>query len=168
MVSLKVRALSLLFVPVFWALFVGVALPAQEVNLKQKAAAEFQRGDYPKAISLLKQAVAESPNDAEVYYYLGYYTHYLCYDSRPLTGYSERKSDEILGYLHKAVELNPGYGNAYYFIGAEYGVRAWNAMRRRDINKMRKEIRTGREQGGYPDWLIGKIENRKIGTLPIF
>lgn len=158
---MELRAKSLLswFVLVICALFIVTSLPAQEVNSKQKAIDEFENGNYSKAISLLKQAASENPNDAEIYYYLGYYTHYLCYDSRPLAGYSEKNSDEILEYLHEAIELNPEYGNAYYFIGAEYGSRFRNAMRRRDIKKMRKEIRTGREQGGYPNWLVEYARN---------
>jgi len=159
MVSLKVRTLLPLSALMSCSLFVGVILPAQEVNLKQKAAAEFKRGDYPKAISLLKQALTEEPSDAEIYYRLGYYTHYLCYDSRPLRGYSERKSDEILGYLHKAIDLNPRYEDAHYFIGAEYGVRALNALQKKDAKRVRKEIRTAYKQGGYPDWLIEYARN---------
>ena len=137
-----------------FALLLVTSLQAQEDDLKQEAANEFEGGNYPKAISLLKQAVTENPNDAEIYYWLGYYTHYLCYDSRPLTGYDERWSDKILEYLNKAITLNPKYGDAYYFIGAEYGGRFRNAMRERNIKKMHNEIRAGRETGGYPDWLI--------------
>lgn len=157
--ELRAKSLTNWFVLLVSTLFIVTSLPAQEVDLKQRAADEFENGDYSKAISLLKQAVSQNPNDAEIYYYLGYYTHYLCYDSRPLAEYSEKKSDEILGYLHKAIELNPNYGNAYYFIGAEYGVRFLFALQRRDIKRMRKEIRTGREQGGYPDWLIEYARN---------
>jgi len=159
MMELRAKSLLSWFVLVICALFVVTSSPAQEVNLKQKAIGEFENGDYSKAISLLKQVASENPNDAEIYYYLGYYTHYLCYDSRPLTGYSEKKSDEILKYLHKARELNPKYGNAYYFIGAEYGARSRNAMQKRDIKKIRKELRSGREQEGYPDWLIEYARN---------
>lgn len=140
-------------------LLLVISLQSQKVDLKQEAAVEFEKGDYPEAISLLKQVASENPNDAEINYHLGYYIHYLCYDSRPLTGYDEKWSDEILEYLNKAIILNPKFGNAYYFIGAEYGARFQNAMRERDIKKMRKELRTGREKGGYPDWLIEYARN---------
>ncbi|MFQ5823026.1 MAG: tetratricopeptide repeat protein [bacterium] len=127
--------------------------------MKQKAVNEFENKNYPEAITLLKQAVVENPNDAEIYYYLGYFTHYLCYDSVPLTGFSIEKSDEILEYLQKAIELNPKNGNAYYFIGAEYGARFSNAMRKGDMERMRVEMQAGREKGGYPDWLIEYGQN---------
>ena len=52
--------------------------------LKEKALAQFEKADYAAAIAYLEQARAAAPNDAEVYYYLGYFTHYLCYDSVPL------------------------------------------------------------------------------------
>lgn len=149
-----------------FALLLVISLQAQEVDLKQEAANEFEKGNYPEAISILKQAVSEDPNDAEIYYYLGYYIHYLCYDSRPLTGYDEKWSDEILDYLNKAVSLNPKLGNAYYFIGAEYGARFWNALQEQNIRKMRNELRAGREKGGFPDWLIEYAGNILKGCDP--
>lgn len=135
------------------------SLRAQEADSKQEAAVEFEKGNYSKAISLLKQAAAENPNDAEIHYYLGYYTHYLCYDSRPLVGYDEKWSDKVLEHLNKAITLDPKYGDAYYFIGCEYGGRFRNAMQEREIKKMRKEILAGRKKGGYPDWLIEYAQN---------
>lgn len=148
-----------------WGIFLVLAvlhvtsLSAQEVDLKQKAMNKFENGNYPEAISFLKQAVLENPDDAEIYYYLGYYTHYLCYDSRPLTGYNEKWSDEILRYLNKAVTLNPEYGDAYYFIGVEHGARFLRGMQEADVRKMRMEFQTGRKKGGYPEWLIEYARN---------
>lgn len=137
---------------VLW--FCGTLIGAEKVDLKKKAMDAFENANYPEAISLLKEAVAKNPNDAEIWYYLGYYTHYLCYDSRPLTGYDEEWSNKILGYLEKAIKLDPNYGNAYYFTGSEHGVRALFALQDGNLEKVRKELRMGREKGGYPDWLL--------------
>lgn len=142
-----------------FALFFVVALWAQEVNLKQKAIDEFKNKHYPEAISLMRRAVSENPGDAEIWYYLGYFTHYLCADWIPLTECDEKKSDEILEYLDKAITLDPMYGNAYYFIGAEHGGRFLRAMQEGDVRKMRMELLNGRNKGGYPDWLIEYARN---------
>ncbi|MFO7915138.1 MAG: tetratricopeptide repeat protein [Candidatus Krumholzibacteriales bacterium] len=125
-----------------------------ELDLKSAALEQFEEGNYRKAIQYLKEAEQSSPDNPEIYYYLGYFTHYLCYDSVPLSGFNLDKSEEVLGYLSKAVELKPDYGNAYYFIGAECGARARIKLMQGDIQGARKEFIRGRSLGGYPDWLI--------------
>ena len=133
-------------------------LYAQETNLKQKAIEKFKEGEYTEAISLLKKAALVTPDDVEVYYYLGRYSHYLCYDVGPRK-YDEGKSNEIIRYLDKAVSLDPHLGNAYYYIGVEYGVRGHFAMIEGNIKKAKKEFRLGREKGGYPYWLLEYARN---------
>ncbi len=122
--------------------------------LKEMAMTEFEAANYPRAIEYLQQALNESPDDAEIFYLLGYYKHYLCYDSVPLMGYTRESSDEVLRYLQKAVELDPGYGDAFYFIGAEYGVRARDEMQKGNSEGVAEQFRLGQQAGGYPDWLI--------------
>lgn len=149
-------SISILSAVVF--LFTGfsrqASLRAQAEGLKESAIEEFRKADYPSAIEFMKRAAAENPGDPEVYYYLGYFTHYLCYDSVPLAGFDLERSDEVLEYLAKAVELDPGYGNAYYFIGAERGARARIHLFQGDVDAAREELIKGRDEGGYPDWLI--------------
>ena len=142
----------MLFTFLISAVFTSVM--GQQVTLKEKAIAQFENANYPAAIELLQKALADSPNDADIYYYLGYFTHYLCYDSVPLTGFGRERSDEVLRFLKRAVELNSHYGNAYYFIGAEYGARARDEMQRGNINGVVEEFRLGRQASGYPDWMI--------------
>jgi len=64
------------------ALFIEIAMCAQESDFKQKALEQFGKQNYPEAIFLLKQALSENTDDAEIYYYLGYFSHYIVYDSR--------------------------------------------------------------------------------------
>jgi len=123
-------------------------------SLKELALAEFDRADYSAAIEYLERALVAAPDDAEVHYLLGYFTHYLCYDSMPLSGFGRDKSDEVLEYLGRAVELDPSLGNAYYFIGAEYGARARDELQSGDVRAAAEQFRAGREAGGYPDWMI--------------
>jgi len=122
--------------------------------LKEQALAEFKKANYTAAISYLQRAREAAPNDAEVYYYLGYFTHYLCYDSVPLGGFGREKSDEVLGYLRRAVELDPELGNAYYFIGAEYGARARDELKDDNAAGAAEQFRMGRDEGGYPAWML--------------
>lgn len=130
-----------------------------ELDLKSAALKQFEEGNYRKAIQYLKKAEQSFPNSPEIYYYLGYFTHYLCYDSIPLSGFDLDKSEEVLDYLSKAVELDPDYGNAYYFIGAECGARARIKLMQGDIEGAREEFIRGRSLGGYPDWLIEYARN---------
>ncbi len=140
----------------FISVFVASAntILCQQSALIDSAHSMFKAHNYPFAIQYLKQAEAENPNDPDVQYYLGYYCHYLAYDSRPFSEYDIGWSDLVLHHLNKAIELKPDYGNAYYFLGAEYGGRARIALYDRDMETCINEYVLGRENGGYPDWLI--------------
>lgn len=138
-------------------LFTAVSSSAQTVQagtLKQQAVTEFKNANYPAAIDLLERALVESPQDPELHYYLGYFNHYMCYDSVPLRGYDRHHSDAILSHLQRAIELNPDYGDAYYYIGAEYGARSIQAMQSGDDEGVAEELLRGKIAGGYPDWLL--------------
>ena len=150
---MKVRLISVAL-SVIIVVIMCVRVMSQQKTFKDQAIEQFQKANYPAAIEHLQKALAEHPNDAEIYYYLGYYTHYLSYDSVPLSGFGRAKSDEILSYLKRAVELDPHHGNAYYFIGAEYGARARDKMKRNDPKGVVEEFKLGKQAKGYPDWMI--------------
>ena len=143
-------------IQLFLFLFIlPVKIIAQNSNLKSKALEAFEQEKYAAGLDLLKQAQDSSPEDPEIYYYLGKFKHYLGYDSRPLSGgYDETDSDEVLDLLNKAIELNPDYGNAYYFLGAEYGARAHNYLSGGALDRAIDQLKLGRKAGGYPDWLL--------------
>lgn len=126
----------------------------------------FHAADYVAAIELVKRALAEQPDDASLHFHLGWFLHYLCYDSVPLTGFDSSLSDEVLVHLQRAVELDPGLGDAFYFIGAEYGARAHAQLQRSDAESARAEYREGREAGGYPDWLLEYGRNTLDSLAP--
>lgn len=113
------------------------SLFGQELTLKEKTIEEFKSEHYNEAIEILEKAVVENPNDSEIYYYLGLYNHYLAYDSRPLKGYDFAQSEKIFAYLDKALELNPSYGDAKYFYGAECSGNAFSAMQNYDLEKLK-------------------------------
>ena len=137
---------------IFFAL--SSSLFGQELTLKEKAIEEFKNEHYKEAIEILEKAVKENPNDAEIYYYLGWYNHYLAYDSRPLKGYDLSHSEKIFSYLDKALELNPNYGDAKYFYGAECSGNAFNSMQNYDLEKLKYFYKLAFDKGAYPDWLI--------------
>jgi len=143
------------------ALLLLTAAPvgSQSLDDSKRAAVDlFERGDYPAAIRVLEEAAASDSLDAEYHYLLGYYTHYLCYDWRPVAG-CDSLSDRVLDHLARAIALDPTHGNARYFIGAERGGRARFAMARGDWDGARAELRAARENGALPDWLIEYARN---------
>ena len=143
---------------IFYTFFIIVSfticLTSQTKNLKQEAIELGKKGNYYKAVEILENAKIESPQDPEVYYYLGYFAHYLAYDSKPLIGYNIEYSNKVLNYLFKAIELEPNYGDAYYFIGAEYGARALKALQVEDIESCRLSYEKAYESKAFPAWLI--------------
>lgn len=137
-------------------LFIGMFILnsyGQELNLKEQALEEFKKEHYNEAIHLLEQAVNKTPNDAEIYYYLGWFNHYRAYDSRPLSGYDFSYSEQIFRYLDKALQLNPNYGDAKYFYGAECSGNAFIAMQNYDAGRLKYYYKLANDKGAYPDWL---------------
>ena len=135
-----------------WACSVG--LVAQEKSLKEQAIEAYKRENYPEAIALLEKAATITPDDPEIYYYLGYYSHYNAYDSRPLAGYDEQSSEKIFRYLDKALELNPKYGDAKYFYGAQCSGMAFLYMQRSQAGNLRMIYKKAFDKGAYPGWLL--------------
>lgn len=139
-------------------LLLSIAIPvcsfSQAVLLKEQALEKFKMEHYDDAISLLEQALEESTNDAEIYYYLGWFNHYRAYDSRPLKGYDYSYSKKIFEYLDKALELNPNYGDAKYFYSAECGSLAMVEMQNYNAEKLKYYYELAFKKGTFPDWLI--------------
>jgi len=129
-------------------------LLAQDITLKDKALSEFKNEHYDEAIKLLEKVLEETKDDAEIYYYLGFFNHYQAYDSRPLNGYDFSYSERIFQYLNKAIELNPNYGDAKYFYGAECSANAFNSMQDYNLKQLKYFYKLAFEKGAYPDWLI--------------
>lgn len=145
------KKISIIF-PIIFVL--NTSLFGQNLTLKEKAVEKFKEEQYKEAIEILEKAVLESPDDYEIYYYLGWYNHYLAYDSRPLKGYDFGHSEKIFFYLDKALKLNPNYGDAKYFYGAECSGNAFNAMQNYDLEKLNFFYKLAFDKGAYPSWLI--------------
>lgn len=127
---------------------------AQETSLKERALGAFKLEHYDEAISLLEKAEKATPDDPEIFYYLGWFNHYRAYDSRPLRGYNFAYSEKIFAYLDRALELKPDYGDAKYFYGAECSGNAFVAMQNHDANLLRHFYQLANTKGAYPGWLI--------------
>jgi len=136
---------------------------SQNISLKEQALEKFKAEHYDDAINLLEQALKQSPNDAEIYYYLGWFNHYRAYDSRPLKGYDYAYSERVLEYLDKAIELNPNYGDAKYFYSAECGSLAMAEMRNYNAEKLKYYYELAFKKGTFPDWLIEYGRNLLAG-----
>ena len=136
-------------------LSINVNVFGQVSDYKQKGLNEGKNRNFPLAISYLKQALEKNPNDPEIYFYLGRYSHYIVYDSRPFLGKGDEWSkNEVIKNLEKAIGLKPDYGYAYYYLGAEYGARALEALKKGDIQQFKNELINGKKSGGYPDWML--------------
>ena len=126
----------------------------QEQTLKEQAIEAFKKEHYPEAIALMEEAQIQSPDDAEVYFYLGWFHHYRASDSRLLAGYDAGYSQKILDYLDKALILNPQLGDAKYFYGAECGTAACIAMQNYDVENLKYFYQKAYEKGALPPWMI--------------
>jgi len=136
------------------AMVISVCSFSQTISLKEQALEKFKAEHYDEAINLLEQALKQSPNDAEIYYYLGWFNHYRAYDSRPLKGYNYAYSEQIFEYLDKALELNPNYGDAKYFYSAECGSLAMAEMKNYNAEKVKYYYELAFKKGTFPDWLV--------------
>ncbi|MCF6270371.1 MAG: hypothetical protein L3J41_11710 [Melioribacteraceae bacterium] len=143
---------------ILFGLFVNIV--GQTEDIKKEAKELFKNSDYKRAIEILKQTEAKGTDDPEIYYLLGYYSHYLAYDSRPLLGHGLDYSNKVLEYLEKAIELSPNYyGDVYSLLGAEYGARASNSLRKGDAEEYINIYKEAYEKGLYPLWLIERGRN---------
>lgn len=134
-------------------LLIVISVSSQN-SLKERALEQFKNEHYHEAIAILQEALKSSPNDAEIYYYIGFFKHYIGSDSRLYAGYTQEYSDEILEYLNKAIELNPDYGDARYFYGAECATRSFVGMQDRDLASMKYYMAKAYDKGAFPKWLI--------------
>lgn len=134
--------------------FCNVLVLNGQTSFKEQALSQFKAEHYHEAIATLKKALIDSPEDAELYYYLGFFSHYIGSDSRLFGGYDENYVEQILAYLDKAIELNPNYGDAKYFYGAECVTNAFVGMQNRDKGKILNFLERAYRKGAFPDWLI--------------
>ncbi len=123
-------------------------------SLKVQGIEAFKAENYPLAIELIESAIKLNQQDAELYYYQGFFLHYRAYDSRPLLGYDFNWSQKVFNSLDKALELNPDYGDAKYFYGAECSANAFNAMQNYDAKSLKKYYKLAFSKGAYPEWLL--------------
>jgi tetratricopeptide (TPR) repeat protein len=121
---------------------------------KERAIEEYMNEDYRLAIRFMEEALAESPDDPEIWYYLGVFNHYSAYDSRPLIEAGEHHTAKTLRYLKKAFELNPEYGDARYFYFSECGAAALREYQNNRAAEFRKYYELAYENGTIPEWAI--------------
>ena len=127
----------------------------QDETYKKRAIEAFKNEDYNTAIGILKEAVKAGHKDAETYYYLGYFSHYLSFDTRPFVTIDHLSwSDSVVWYLEEALRYDAEYGDAYYFLGTEYSSRAWFALYEQNVNRFIQEYTTGHAKGGFPEWQL--------------
>jgi tetratricopeptide (TPR) repeat protein len=132
----------------------GWSGPVSEAMLKQQSRREFGRGRYHQAIEFARQATEADPTDAEAWYLRGWSMHYLCFDSRPLSGQTRATTDSVLSFLERATTLDPKPGDAYYSIGACYGMLVQDELGEGNVKQAVADLRAARAHGGLPDWVL--------------
>ena len=125
---------------------------AQEKSYKEQSIEQFKDENYPLAIDLMEKALTNNPNDAEIYYYLGFFNHFNAYDSRPLKGYDSTYSRKTLNYFDKALELNPNFGNAKAFYFTECSAAASREYKNNNLLGVKGYFEKAYKKGVIPEW----------------
>lgn len=109
--------------------------PAASIN---DARDHIRSGSWKSAIDVLKEIIAEDPNDA---------------DALNLMGYALRKSgstDRALGFYLKALKINPNHRAAHEYLGELY-VETGQAAKARDMLEALERICGNRTCEEYED-----------------
>lgn len=113
----------------------------------------FKEGKPVEAFRAVEAFHREHPGDAEALYYLGRYLHFIQYDTGKRV-FDKAISDSIINYLDKSIAITDTIGNAFYYIGVEYGMQGHYAFFEGDSLKAKEVFAMGHKKGGYPLWLL--------------
>src|SRR5580700_5869695 len=95
-------------------LFLAAITPAVKVPQSglESARALFDQGHYKEARDLLRAEISKSPNDPELYFWLGH-CEFELFDN-----------DAAINNAERAVQLKPNNSSYHYFLGTTYGYKA--------------------------------------------
>lgn len=145
---------------IVFLVFISVHNFAQTDSIIEYAIQLGEEWKFEQAIDVLKEEIKQNPDHAEAYYWLGRYSHYIVYDTRPFENKSDEWSkDEVLKNLQKAVDLKPDYGDAKYFLAAEHGARALEALKQNNVKQYKKEFQDAFNAGGFPSHILEYCRN---------
>lgn len=152
---MKLLHMYKILIAFFIVLFLNTSLIAQDSSRLNQAIQLGKELKFEEAIDILQKEIKINPKNAEAYYWLGRYSHFLVYDTRPFTKKSDSWSkNEVIENLKKAINLKPDFGDAYYFLAAEYGARARESLKKGDATQAKKELIQAHQLGGFPNYLI--------------
>lgn len=144
---MKIIAFIILFIPF---------ISCSQTTINVKKAIQF--GDslrFDDAIAVLNSEIKNNPQNAEAYYWLGRYSHYIVYDTRPFIHKSDNWSKlEVLANLKKAIQIEPQLGDAYYFLAVEYGCRAREAIQNNNIEQAKIELIEANKCKAFPEYIL--------------
>lgn len=123
----------------------------------------FGEGKPLEAYETVKAFDREHPDDGEALFYLGRYLHFIQYDTGKRY-FNKAVSDSIIDYLERSVAITDTIGDAFYYIGVEYGMQGHYAFFDNDSAEAKQAFAMGRERGGYPDWLLEFAGNVLLST----
>lgn len=123
----------------------------------------FGEGKPVEAFKTVEAFHRKHPGDAEALYYLGRYLHFIQYDTGKRV-FDKAISDSIIDYLERSIAITDTIGNAFYYIGVEYGMQGHYAFFEGDSLKAKQAFAMGYKKGGYPDWLLEFANNVLLST----
>ncbi|MDY6788251.1 MAG: hypothetical protein SVK54_09035, partial [candidate division WOR-3 bacterium] len=118
----------------------------------------FKEGKPVEAFETVEAFHREHPGDAEALYYLGRYLHFIQYDTGKRV-FDKAISDSIINYLDKSIAITDTIGNAFYYLGVEYGMQGHYAFFEGESLKAKEAFAMGHKKGGYPLWLLEFARN---------
>jgi len=126
-----------------------------------KGLAQYKSGDYEHAIFSFKKAINHNPQSAKAYLWLGLARRYVFgLPSMPIAG--GRFGTVIYGLddIDKAIELSPGYVEAYYYRGAIFEAEKFY---RRAMEDYRKVVSLS--ESGMPPTVASSSSRRRLDRL---
>lgn len=99
---------------IFGVLFLAAVFPAASgaQSAAESAKALFDQGRFTEAAALLRSEISKTPNDAELYFWLGHCEFELY------------NNDAAVNDAERAVQLAPKVSKYHYFLGTTYGYKA--------------------------------------------
>ena len=140
---------------IIFCIFLLTNTSAQDSSVLNNAIKLGTELKFEEAIDLLKTEVKNNPTNAYAYYWLGRYSHFLVYDSRPFTKKSDNWSkNQVIANLKKSISLKNDLGDAYYFLATEYGARSREALRKKDFTAAKNEYIEAYKSGTFPKYIL--------------
>jgi tetratricopeptide (TPR) repeat protein len=119
-----------------------------------------KRGDHAKAVDLCSRAIEEDPQLSEAWYSRGY-SHVQLRLSPESPDFARGYEDRAIGDYSQAIQINPGYGDAYYNRAMVFSSRALYRQAAEDLLNAIKY----KEQDPEPHLDLARLYEQKFEDM---